>query len=55
MPRRKADLLQLLHQQFVDLCRVGLTFAGLHDGADQTVQGFGVAGLELFYVLGVGG
>ena len=31
---------QLLHQQGVDLPRIGLAFAGFHDRADQTVQSF---------------
>jgi Glu-tRNA(Gln) amidotransferase subunit E-like FAD-binding protein len=46
---------QLLHQQSIHLPRIGLALAGLHDRADQAVQGFGVTRLELFHVLGVGG
>src|SRR3989344_5353524 len=42
-------------QQFVDLRRIGLALAGLHDLADQRVEGLVLARAELRHVVGVGG
>jgi len=45
---------QLSAQQVVDLLRVGLALACLHDLADQRVERFFIARLELGDVLGIG-
>src|SRR5690606_9773590 len=46
---------QLAFEDLVDLRRIGLAAAGLHDLANQRVEGLVLAGAELLDGLGVGG
>ena len=58
MPHRRVGeplTSELFLQQFIDLGRIGLAFAGLHHLPDQCVKGLVFAGTEFLDGLGVSG